>query len=79
MVRKVGTKREIHIERLEKKAKTLDVSPYGDAYLVESGSKPGSYYLTTTERCECPGFKFHRICSHMIAVKMALGLWEEKK
>lgn len=79
MVRKVGTKREIHVGRLAKKAKTLAVSPFGDAFLVESASKPGSWYLTTTERCECPGFKFHRICSHMIAVKMALGLWEGEK
>lgn len=58
-----------HTDKMEAKAKTLEVRRSGTGFLVKSNSKKERWYEATRLRCECKGFRFRGICSHVLAVR----------
>jgi len=61
--------RPAYTEQMEAKAKTLEVRRSGSGFLVKSSSK-NRWYADTRLECECKGFRFRGICSHILAVRL---------
>lgn len=70
MVRKV---KPTYAEQMEAKAETLEVRCSGTGFLVKSNTKKERWYRASSCKCECKGFRYRGVCSHV------LGVWVRGK
>jgi len=60
-------------EKVMKKAKSLSVAEITPTeWYVVGGSEPHVVIRSEDWECDCLGFKFSKVCSHILAVKIFL-------